>query len=441
MGRVNVFYRIIMTASFFISANSFLLLRDNLRLIPAAIFLFLIPNIFCGLGGKDVRGARLKICSHGAWCLVIFAVSAVLSAVLQIIMLFYTLPNLKLTLLNLLFCFAAHFLLFWNGIISVYCTSVQLGIRRRVVGALCGLIPIANLFVLRNIIKVTLDEVSFEAEKDRINRSREHLRVCATRYPILLVHGVFFRDYKYVCYWGRIPAQLIKNGAQVYYGNHQSALSVADSAKELSARIREITDKSGCGKVNIIAHSKGGLDCRRALQDPETARRVASLTTINTPHRGCGFADYLLSEIPLSVQNRIAAAYNGAARRLGDTSPDFMAAVRDLTSAGCAQPDIQMQAPVGVYCQSVGSVLRRASHGKFPLNLSYRFVRHFDGANDGLVSVQSFEWGSKYILLQPSGARGISHGDVVDLNRENIPGFDVREFYVRLVSDLKARGL
>ena len=112
MGRVNVFYRIIMTASFFISANSFLLLRDNLRLIPAAIFLFLIPNIFCGLGGKDVRGARLKICSHGAWCLVIFAVSAVLSAVLQIIMLFYTLPNLKLTLLNLLFCFAAHFLLF-----------------------------------------------------------------------------------------------------------------------------------------------------------------------------------------------------------------------------------------------------------------------------------------------------------------------------------------
>ena len=94
---------------------------------------------------KDVRGARLKICSHGAWCLVIFAVSAVLSAVLQIIMLFYTLPNLKLTLLNLLFLLCCAFSAFWNGIISVYCTSVQLGIRRRVVGALCGLIPIANL--------------------------------------------------------------------------------------------------------------------------------------------------------------------------------------------------------------------------------------------------------------------------------------------------------
>ena len=33
------------------------------------------------------------------------------------------------------------------------------------------------------------------------------------------------------------------------------------------------------------------------------------------------------------------------------------------------------------------------------------------------------------------------HGDVIDLNREDIPGFDVREFYVQLVSKLKERGL
>ena len=38
------------------------------------------------------------------------------------------------------------------------------------------------------------------------------------------------------------------------------------------------------------------------------------------------------------------------------------------------------------------------------------------------------------------GRWDISHGDVVDLNRENIRGFDVREFYVKLVADLKRRG-
>ena len=32
-------------------------------------------------------------------------------------------------------------------------------------------------------------------------------------------------------------------------------------------------------------------------------------------------------------------------------------------------------------------------------------------------------------------------GPVIDLNRTNIEGFDVREFYVGLVHDLKQRGL
>ena len=48
--------------------------------------------------------------------------------------------------------------------------------------------------------------------------------------------------------------------------------------------------------------------------------------------------------------------------------------------------------------------------------------------------------GSNFIYLKPQGRRGISHGDVIDLNRENIDTFDVREFYVDLVSDLKRRG-
>ena len=68
-------------------------------------------------------------------------------------------------------------------------------------------------------------------------------------------------------------------------------------------------------------------------------------------------------------------------------------------------------------------------------------VKHFDGYNDGLVGEDAFEWGEKYTFLVNDGLRGISHGDMIDLNREDIPGFDVREFYVQLVADLKNRGL
>lgn len=91
--------------------------------------------------------------------------------------------------------------------------------------------------------------------------------------------------------------------------------------------------------------------------------------------------------------------------------------------------------------RSVGSRLVKATRGKFPLNFTYPLVAWFDGPNDGLVARDSFPWGERFIWLEPTGRRGISHADMIDLNRENIEGFDVREFYVQLVSELKTRGL
>ncbi|PWG59212.1 esterase/lipase family protein [Bifidobacterium catulorum] len=332
---------------------------------------------------------------------------------------------------------------FWTGIIAVYLTSVQLGLKIRIIGVLCGWIPVVNLIALRLIIRTVGEEVRFESAKEYLDRQRATARICATRYPILLVHGVFFRDTKTLNYWGRVPAELERNGARIFYGEHQSAASVRDSAAELAERIRLIVERTGCGKVNVIAHSKGGLDMRYAIARCGAGRWVASLTTVNTPHRGCGFADYLLTNIPAAAQRKVAAAYNAAAGHLGDRSPDFMAAVHDLTQEGCGRinREIGLGAFPGVLCQSVGSKLSHATTGKFPLNFTYPLVKWFDGPNDGLVSRPSFPWGGRFIWLEPDGRRGISHADMIDLNRENIDGFDVREFYVGIVAELKRRGL
>ena len=72
--------------------------------------------------------------------------------------------------------------------------------------------------------------------------------------------------------------------------------------------------------------------------------------------------------------------------------------------------------------------------------MSYPVVKKYDGDNDGLVALPSAKWGERFIPLYPKGRRGITHADVIDLNREDIKGFDVREFYVELVADLKKRG-
>ena len=341
---------------------------------------------------------------------------------------------------SVLWAAAAEAILFWNGMIRVYLTSVQLGLKHRVLAAVCGWIPILNIWYLLKIIRIVSDETEFETEKWELDEARAETEICRTRYPILLVHGVFFRDFRYLNYWGRIPRELQRNGATVYYGQQQSAAAVEDSGKELAGRIRAIVEETGCGKVNIIAHSKGGLDSRAAIAHQGMGPYVATLTTINTPHRGCIFAEYLLWKIPEGVRQKIAGTYNATLKRLGDENPDFLAAVTDLTASACEARNAVTPDDPGVVYDSVMSYCRKAQHGKFPLNMTYPVVKHFDGRNDGLVAVDSARWGSRFTLLEPVGKRGISHGDVVDLNRENIPGFDVREFYVQLVSSLRERG-
>ncbi|MCR4791178.1 MAG: triacylglycerol lipase [Lachnospiraceae bacterium] len=415
-------------------------------------FFWIWPQVF----GKDVLDGRVRQLWYGNVQLRMFLEALAITIVYTILELFvfHTVDDGVVTHLAGGEVVASwtrilsHFLIatvflsitFWIGIIRIYLTSVQLGIKLRVIGILCGWIFPVNLIVLAIMLKKTGDEVRFENEKALMNLERKDQQICATKYPVLLLHGVFFRDFKYLDYWGRVPKELIMNGARIFYGEQQSAGSVSSCGDEVSRKILEICKLTGAEKVNIIAHSKGGLDARSAMCDPEVARHVASLTTINTPHRGCEFADYLLGKAPEKLKNTVAGAYNSALKKVGDYAPDFIGACRDLTHEACAEFNQRVKDPEGVYIQSYGSLLKNHRGGRFPLNLTYGFVGLFDGGNDGLVGEGSFAWGSDFHLLTAPGKRGISHGDVIDLNRENIPGYDVREFYVQLVADLKKKG-
>jgi len=430
---------IIITAA----ANCFLPLMSIDRLYIAAILgaLFILANISPSIADRSVRGLRLRICADGCELLRLFLASTAVSVGWHIYTAFACIPdNWKTWLISAAVAAVVEALVFWNGIIRVYCTSAQLGLRWRVIGVICGWIPIANLWALANIISVASREAKEESAKKLLNEQRREKQICRTKYPLLLVHGVFFRDSAVLNYWGRIPAELERNGAQVYYGNHQSARAVADSGAEIAERIKAIIAQTGCEKVNIIAHSKGGLDSRYAVSMLDAAPYVASITTVNSPHRGCGFADYLLEKIPDSTQQVVASKYNAAARKLGDTAPDFMAAVRDLTAEACEARNEKVMDAAGIFYQSIGSTIKKAAGGSFPMNFTFPLVKFFDGPNDGLVSEPSFPWGEEYRLLEAKGKRGISHCDIIDLNRENLPDFDVREFYVQLVSDLRERG-
>ncbi|MCL2150754.1 MAG: triacylglycerol lipase, partial [Coriobacteriia bacterium] len=123
------------------------------------------------------------------------------------------------------------------------------------------------------------------AEPNTTDRQPKDSR-CATRWPILLVHGVAFKHAERTRYWGRLPALLRQHGARVYISEQDAWGSIESNARQLQAKLEEVLAAEQTEKVNIIAHSKGGLDSRRLAAFPGIGERIASLTTISSPHHG-----------------------------------------------------------------------------------------------------------------------------------------------------------
>ena len=282
------------------------------------------------------------------------------------------------------------------------------------------------------------EEYDYALYKRDLELVRAGTNLCATRYPLLLVHGVLFRDLRYFNYWGRIPKALLQNGARIYYGNQEAVGTIQQNGADIAHRIQEIVRETGCEKVNIIAHSKGGLDARYAISSLGAADYVASLTTICTPHRGCRFVDKAC-KLPEGLYRFIARLLDGAFRKIGDQSPDFYAATHQFATSASAAFNRKTPDMPQVYYQSYASKMRKGSSDRL-LAIPYHIIRPLEGDNDGLVSVSSAIWGNYRGLLVSSTNRGISHGDMIDLKREDYKGFDVREAYIQIVADLKKQG-
>lgn len=269
---------------------------------------------------------------------------------------------------------------------------------------------------------------------------------CSTKYPIMLVHGAGFRDRKYLNYWGRIPAALKKQGALLFYGNQDSWGNVKENAGILRDRLNGILEETNCGKVNIIAHSKGGVEARYMISSLGMADKVASLTTIATPHHGSKTID-LLCKLPKWLYRTAAFLANFFFRILGDKKPDFFNASRQFSteymkSFNTENPDASM-----VYYQSYAAVMKNSFSDLF-LFWPHLVVWAIEGENDGLVTAESAEWANFRGILQGCRGRGVSHADEVDVRRMNFSRkpcengiYDIREFYMDTVSQLKQMGL
>ena len=252
---------------------------------------------------------------------------------------------------------------------------------------------------------------------------------CRTRYPLLLIHGLNCRDDWIFPYWGRVADILRSHGASVYLSGQDAWGSVPGNARALLRRGEDILAETGGEKLNLIAHSKGGLEARYLISSLGFA--AASLTTICTPHHGSKAAAEWLTRKGIC---RVAGpAMTGFWRARGDQDPDFLAAVTALTPEAMERFNKENPDSPRVYYQSWGA---RLDHpGWDPMDRLQLWLTQADAPTDGLVSPESAVWGHWRGTLE-----GVSHQDGVGGRRRKCPGFDAGEFYIRLVRELAEMG-
>jgi triacylglycerol lipase len=239
------------------------------------------------------------------------------------------------------------------------------------------------------------------------------------RYPIVLAHG--FGGFDVIHFGGRtfayfrgVAEHLRSSGAEAYVLRVSPVASIAVRARQLAEQIQRLPAE----RVNIVAHSMGGLDARYAITGLGIAPRIASLTTIGTPHRGTPLAD-------LSVSLLSHAKVLG---RLGLSLDAF----HDLTTSRMYAFNQEIEDAPGVeYGCFVAAARRGVTQVNALLVPAYLFLHVRAGDNDGVVPAASQRWGRVW------GEIDADHWGAVGWSA----AFDAATFYERLATDLRERGL
>lgn len=264
------------------------------------------------------------------------------------------------------------------------------------------------------------------------------------KYPILLLHGMGYRDEHKYSYWGRIPALIKDRGCEVYYGFQDSSASVESNAKQIEESIRTLFTDKKIEKINIIAHSKGGLEARYLVSSMGYDDKVASITTLSTPHNGSKTVDFFL-KIPAFIIKFVCLIFDLIFKMLGDKNPNTYEAILTFKTRNAARFNEENPDVDGIYYQSYAFVMKNI-WSDILLSFPSLVVKIFDGENDGLLSPDSVKWGEFKGIVRSNSGRGISHGDEIDFRRKPFTSKegdgikDITEVYTKILDDLETMG-
>jgi triacylglycerol lipase len=281
-----------------------------------------------------------------------------------------------------------------------------------------------------------------------------------TAYPIIFVHG-FASSPTNIWRFRGVTEALEADGHVVVAAETAPFGSVDARARQLAEQIDAVLAETGAEKVNLIAHSMGGLDSRYVVSELGYGDRVASVTTVASPHHGTPVADTALGLLP---DNRHANRALNALLRLAGSSfsnasdeADLRAALSDISTDGASElnerllddPRVYYQSwsavsdPLGRYVEEAydgceGQVMMHPGHADGLTVLLQPLSLVFDEPHDGMSTVESAKWG------RFRGCIPADHLDQTGYESARGPseqtGFDHRRFFRNMAFELSTLG-
>lgn len=285
-----------------------------------------------------------------------------------------------------------------------------------------------------------------------------------TKFPIILAHGFMGSPTNFWAFLG-VKEALEADGNIVIAAEVPPFHSSQVRGGHLGDAVDEVLTTTGATKVNIIAHSMGGLDAR-FLASPgglDFGDKIASITTISSPHQGAKIADVGLKLTPQIADKALDALLGLVGRSFSNNAEEasFRESLASIAVSKMGEFNENTPDHSSVFYQSwagissvTGIANRKASdHCDKKMLLNEGTYDHADPLlwatlpfaaegtkslpNDGLVSVQSAKWGEFKGCIPADHLDEVGQiSDESDLDT----GFDHIRFYRNLADDLAQRG-
>lgn len=295
-----------------------------------------------------------------------------------------------------------------------------------------------------------------------------------TKFPIILAHG-FNTSTTNFWRFNDVDVALQEDGHVAILGSVPPFDTPQVRAEFLADQVDALLAETGAAKVNLVCFSMGGIDCRFLVSPAglDFGDKVASVTTISSPHRGTFVADVATVVLPGTDHS---AAIDALATMLGRTFSEvaddshIVAALQSMSEATMVDFNREIVDAPGVFYQSWAGVSSVGGLSHPDKQAEARACTDADGTvqmlrnpgtndrmdallvgaaaivahgtelrpNDGVSTVESSKWGR---------FRGCYPGDHLDAvgQIDDVPpiantGFDYLRFFRNLAFDLAARG-